>query len=105
MNAAFSRRRLLAAAGVSTAGALLSRHVAVGEPADSNADAPSHRQASASRIETGPAGMELTLVSVRPHMLRITVAAIGEAIDTYYDDGSLVPRGIAPERTSSRKRR
>jgi alpha-glucosidase/alpha-D-xyloside xylohydrolase len=36
--------------------------------------------------------MELTIVSLRPRMLRITVAAVDETIDTYYDDGSLTPR-------------
>jgi alpha-glucosidase (family GH31 glycosyl hydrolase) len=92
MAAAISRRRLLATAGVSTAGVLLSRHIAFGELADSIAAEPGHEQASASRMRTGPAGMELTVVSVRPRMLRITVAAVDEVIDTYYDDGSLVPR-------------
>src|SRR5260370_24690794 len=92
MGAAISRRRLLATAGVGRAGVLLSRHIAFGESAHSAAAMPAQKQASASRIRTGPAGMELTVVSVRPRMLRITVAAIDETIDTYYDDGSLVPR-------------
>lgn len=92
MGAAISRRRLLTAAGVGTAGVLLSRHIAFGENADSTATKPPDKQASASRIRTGPAGMELTVVAVRPRMLRITVAAIDETVDTYYDDGSLMPR-------------
>ncbi len=91
MRAEISRRRLLTAASVGTAGALLSRHVAIAQPADSDT-IPEHNQASASRVHTGPAGMDLTLVSVRPRMLRVTVAASGEKIDDYYDDGSLAPR-------------
>jgi alpha-glucosidase (family GH31 glycosyl hydrolase) len=92
MGTAISRRRLLTAASAGTAGVLLSRHIMFAESADSSATRPTHEQASASPILTGPAGMELTIVSVRPHMLRITLAAIDETIDTYYDDGSLVPR-------------
>ena len=92
MGTAISRRRLLTTAGVSTAGILLSRYIAFGESADSIATEPAHEKASASQMRTGPAGLELTIVSVRPQMLRITVAAVDEIVDTYYDDGSLVPR-------------
>jgi alpha-glucosidase/alpha-D-xyloside xylohydrolase len=89
---AISRRRLLKTAGVGTAGVLLSQHIALGESVDSRAATPVTNQGSASRIRAASAGMELTVVSVRPRMLRITVAAVDETVDTYYDDGSLIPR-------------
>jgi alpha-glucosidase (family GH31 glycosyl hydrolase) len=92
MGVAISRRRLLTTAGVGTAGVLLSKHIAFSESVDSAAATPVSNETSASRIRSASPGMELTLVSVRPQILRITVAAVDETIDTYYDDGSLIPR-------------
>jgi alpha-glucosidase/alpha-D-xyloside xylohydrolase len=86
-----SRRRLLKTAGVGTAGVLLSHPIAFGESADSTGSNAVTSQASP-RIHAASAGMELTVVSVRPRMLRITVAAVDETVDTYYEDGSLMPR-------------
>ena len=87
-----SRRKLLKTAGAGTAGMLLSGHTAFGETAEQQAAKPEPRTVSKSPVLSGDAGTELTLVAVTPRMLRITVAAVGETIDSYYDDGSLVSR-------------
>jgi alpha-glucosidase (family GH31 glycosyl hydrolase) len=43
-------------------------------------------------IRTDKPGVELTLTAVNDHTLRIAIAAIDEALDDTYSDGSLVPR-------------
>jgi alpha-glucosidase (family GH31 glycosyl hydrolase) len=92
MCADLSRRQLLQAAGTGTAAALLSRSVALVAIPHSAGDDPTLMHASATQIRTATPGTQVTLVAVNPHMLRITVAAVDETIDTYYDDGSVVPR-------------
>ena len=87
-----SRRKLLKTAGAGTAGILLSGHTAFADTSEQKAAASEHRATSKSPLLTGDAGKDLTLVAVSPRMLRITVAAVGENIDNYYDDGSLVSR-------------
>ena len=92
----FSRRKLLQTAGAGTAGMLLSGNAAFAETAESQAGTPERGAGSKSPIRTGDAGTDLTLVAVTPRMLRITVAAVEEDIDKYYDDGSLVSRKYPP---------
>ncbi len=87
-----SRRQLLSTAGLSAAGVFLSQHVALGEGAISDSETSPSEDVNASQIRTGPAGMNVTIFAVNSRTLRITVAAIDETVDTYYDDGSLVPR-------------
>src|SRR6185437_6502430 len=87
-----SRRKLLKTAGAGTAGMLLSGHTSFAETPESQAAKTEPRAVSKSAALTGDAGKDLTLVAVTPRMLRITVAAVGENVDTYYDDGSLVSR-------------
>ena len=87
-----SRRKLLKTAGAGTAGMLLSGHTAFAEPAEPPTTKPEDRTSAKSPILTGDAGTDLTLVAVTPRILRITIAAVGENIDNYYDDGSLVAR-------------
>lgn len=85
-----SRRQLLKFAGSSTAGILLSQRIAHGE--STAPEAVAGMAASAPHMPTAPAGMELTILPITSRMLRLTVAAIDENIDLYYDDGSLAPR-------------
>ena len=87
-----SRRKLLKTAGAGTAGMLLGGHAAFSESTEPQATKPESHAVSKSPMLTGDAGTELTLVAVTPRMLRITVAAVEEDIDNYYDDGSLVSR-------------
>src|SRR5580658_10185046 len=86
-----SRRKLVKAAGAGTAGMLLSGQTVFAETAEPQAGT-SERSAASKPPLTGDAGTELTLVPVSSRMLRITVAAVDENIDNYYDDGSLVSR-------------
>lgn len=92
MCADLSRRQLLQVAGAGTAGVLLSRRIALAEPSPATAPAQPSAGKSSPQIRTGAAGMQVTIVAVNPHMLRIMVAAVDETIDTYYDDGSLASR-------------
>jgi alpha-glucosidase (family GH31 glycosyl hydrolase) len=96
MCADLSRRQLLQVAGAGTAGALLALRAAVAETPRTGAEPPAPAQSSAAHIRSGTAGMQVTLVAVSAHMMRITIAAVDESIDTYYDDGSLAPRPFPP---------
>src|SRR5215469_4879542 len=87
-----SRRKLLKTAGAGTAGMLLSGHTSFAETPEQTATKPEPRSTSKAAILTGDAGTDLTLVAVSSRILRITVAAVDEDIDKYYDDGSLVSR-------------
>jgi alpha-glucosidase/alpha-D-xyloside xylohydrolase len=87
-----SRRNLLKTAGAGTAGLLISGHTGFAQTGEPEAAKPEHNAPSKPPMLTGDAGKDVTLVAVSPRMLRITVAAVGEDIDNYYDDGSLVPR-------------
>lgn len=44
---------------------------------------------------TGPAAIELRITAVTDHTLRISIAAAGELLDRYYNDGSVAPRTFA----------
>ena len=90
MGTAISRRQLLSAAGVGSAGVLFSRNIAFGQLVDPIATESAQKRVSEPRMQTGPAGLELTVVAVSPRMLRVTVAAIRESVDLYYDDDSLM---------------
>jgi alpha-glucosidase (family GH31 glycosyl hydrolase) len=87
-----SRRDLLKTAGAGTAGMLLSGGVALGEAAPQVDRSTVRKRPQASAIQTGAAGKQITLTAVTPRILRITIAAVDENIDLYYDDGSLVER-------------
>ena len=43
-------------------------------------------------VAKAPVGMDVTITAVTPSTLRISVAAAGEILDRYYDDGSIAPR-------------
>jgi alpha-glucosidase/alpha-D-xyloside xylohydrolase len=79
MNKTFKRRDLLANAGVAFLGVLFQERFLFG---DVFSDA----------APKGPVGMELTVTAVTAHTLRISIAAGGEVLDRYYNDGSIAPR-------------
>jgi len=92
MGHSISRRKLLKAAGANATALLIGRSVVPAEAATSAPEtAPGKRPAQA-KMPTGDAGMQLTVVAISDHILRITIAAIGETIDEYFDDGSLMTR-------------
>lgn len=87
-----SRRKLIQAAGAGTAGMLLNARAGLADAKELPAESPEPKAASRSAISIGDPGTELTLVAVTSRILRITIAAVEETIDSYYDDGSLVAR-------------
>lgn len=83
MSVSISRRRLLQIAGP-TAGLLFSHKFAFSELQPRGAHAP-----------TGPAGLQINISAVTPHMVRIGIAAVDEVLDRYYDDGSIALQSVA----------
>lgn len=81
MNGRPSRRRLLAGTGAFALGVLFRSRFAYADTLT-----------SAGNVSTGPVGMELTVTAVTPHTLRISIAAVDEELDRYYNDGSIAPR-------------
>jgi len=47
-------------------------------------------------VESGPPSLELTVSAVNDQILRVIVAAAGEALDRMYDDGSVVVKPQSP---------
>ena len=40
--------------------------------------------------------MEMTIIAVTPSTIRVSVTAVDEALDAYYEDGSVAPRKFSP---------
>jgi alpha-glucosidase (family GH31 glycosyl hydrolase) len=91
MNNAYSRRSVLTGLGTISAGILLSERFASAEMlaplAEHGTDAPA--------VVHGPVGMDVTITAVTTSTIRISIAASGEALDEYYNDGSIAPRSPA----------
>lgn len=94
MSTFLSRRKLLGDAGAASLGLLFARRFALAQPAGFPA--------------TGPAGLDLKITSVTARTLRLSIAAVGESLDTYYDDGSLhlpaLPAPLVTQRTETKAR-
>lgn len=102
MRSAISRRKLLKAVGASTTALLISRRIVPAEMAIAGAEPGPRQPARQPGMRAGDAGMQLTVVAVNEHLLRITLAAVDEPIDKYFDDGSLVA-GRYPDPLHSRR--
>ena len=83
----FSRRSALTAFGAAAATVLLNRRFSVAEmlPSQSNAN-------PATPSPKSLVGTDVTITAITDSALRISVAATGEVLDRYYDDGSVAPR-------------
>lgn len=92
MNNPISRRTLLKAAGANATALLIARRIAAEETGASAPDAGPGKRQTQTQITTGDAGMQLTVIALNERILRITVAAVGETTDRYFDDGSLAVR-------------
>jgi alpha-glucosidase (family GH31 glycosyl hydrolase) len=79
----YSRRAVLSRLGAVSAGVLLNQRFTYAEIL-----APSS-------VTKGQVGMEVTITAVTDSILRISVAAVDESLDRYYEDGSVAPRGFA----------
>ena len=84
-----SRRKLLVGGSSISAGLLFARTFAFAKDASGTAT-------------TGPVGLEVRLTEMTPRVLRISVAAVHEILDTYYNDGAIAPRTFADPLLTSR---
>ena len=85
MKTRYSRRSVVRALGAGAAGVLLHRRFSAAETVASQA----------ARVAEGAVGMDVTILRITDSTLRISVAASGEVLDRYYDDGSVVPHKSA----------
>ena len=86
----YSRRAILSGVGAVSAGMLLTCRLSYAEMLD-----PTTEHAGTKRIAKGPVGMDVTITAVTDSTLRISIAAVDELLDRYYEDGSVAPRNFA----------
>src|SRR5258708_24952694 len=86
----YSRRAVISGLGAVSAGILLDQRFTYAEML-----APTDRSDGTVPIATAPVGMDVTITAVTDSTLRISIAAIDESLDRYYDDGSVAPRSFA----------
>src|ERR1700744_699679 len=79
----YSRRSVITGLGAMSAGVLLNRRFTHAEMLPPSA------------VPTGAVGMDVTITAVTDSTLRISVAAVDEVLDRYYEDGSIAPRTFA----------
>ena len=76
--------------GAVSAGVLLNRRFTHAEMV-----APLAEPVGMASVATAAVGMNLTITAVTDSILRITIAAVDEVLDRYFDDGSVAPRSFA----------
>jgi alpha-glucosidase (family GH31 glycosyl hydrolase) len=86
----YSRRAVVSGLGAVSAGVLLRQRFAWAEMV-----APPVGPVGAGAVAKGAVGMDVAITAVTPSTLRISVAAVDEILDRYYDDGSIAPRKFA----------
>ncbi len=86
----YSRRSVMAGVGAVSAGMLLKQRFIYAEML-----APRDEHHAMESVTTGRAGMDVTITAVTDSILRISVAAVDEVLDRYYEDGSIAPRTFA----------
>ena len=79
----YSRRSVVTGLSAISAGILLNRRFTYAE------------MLAPSAVPTGAVGMDVTITAVTDSTLRISVAAVDEVLDKYYEDGSIAPRTFA----------
>ena len=84
-----SRRSVLTGLGTIMAGTLLWKRFASAEML-----APFAEPNESASVARGPVGMDVTITAVTQSTIRISIAAAGEALDDYYNDGSTLPRSL-----------
>src|ERR1035441_8216240 len=90
MKKEYSRRAVISGLSAASAGVLLNRRFTFGETL-----APLSEPAGTTSIARGRVGMDVTITAVTDSTLRISIAAVDESLDRYYDDGSIVSRSFA----------
>ena len=86
-----SRRSVLTKLGAAAASVLLKQRFSAAQLL-----APPITKPAGARAAKGSVGMDVTLTAVTDSTLRISVAAVDEELDRYYDDGSIAPRTFKP---------
>ena len=90
MNKDYSRRAVIGRLGAASAGVLLNSRFAYAEML-----APLAEPGSTVPVAKGPVGMDVTITAVTESTLRISISAVDELLDRYYEDGSVAPRSFA----------
>lgn len=83
----YSRRSVISKLGVAAAGVLLQQRFSYAELA-----APEAAASGGASVAKAAVGMDVTITAVTDSTLRISVAAVDESLDKYYEDGSIAPR-------------
>ena len=89
-----SRRSILSGIGAVSAEVLLRQRLACAEMMAPQVDASKRGSAGKTPVANGPVGMEVTITAATASTLRISVAAVDEELDRYYEDGSVAPRSF-----------
>ena len=76
--------------GAVSAGVLLNRRFTYAEMV-----APLAEPVGMPSVATAAVGMNVTITAVTDSILRISIAAVDEVLDRYFDDGSVAPRSFA----------
>ena len=90
MKKKYSRRSVITGFGTVSAGILLDQRFLYAEML-----APLSGPGATPLVAKGPVGMDVTITAVTDSTLRISVAAVDEVLDRYYEDGSVAPRRFA----------
>ncbi len=90
MKKEYSRRAVMRGVGAVSTAVLLQRRFAYGEMV-----AAAGQETARAGVATGPVGMNVTITAVTGSILRISIAAVDEVLDRYYDDGSVAARTFA----------
>ena len=86
----YSRRAVLSRVGAVSAGMLLTCRLPYAEMLAPTAQSPGTKPTA-----KGPVGMDVTITAVTDSTLRISISAVDELLDRYYEDGSVAPRSFA----------
>jgi alpha-glucosidase/alpha-D-xyloside xylohydrolase len=86
----YSRRAVMSGLSAVSAGVLLNQRFTYAEML-----APLAEPVGMVPLAKGPVGMDVTITAVTDSTLRISIAAVGELLDRYYEDGSVAPRSFA----------
>ena len=85
----YSRRAVLSRVPAVSVGMLLTCRLPYAEMLAPKAQSPGKKPTA-----KGPVGMDVTITAVTDSTLRISISAVDELLDRYYEDGSVVPRSF-----------
>jgi len=95
MKKEYSRRAVMRGVGAVSTAVLLQRRFAYGEMVEAASEKGEREGVASAGVATGPVGMNVTITAVTGSILRISIAAVDEVLDRYYEDGSVATRAFA----------